>query len=174
MKRTIFAAASTLVFAACGGTGIGPGGTIGQSDHCSVTLTGAQNGTYDCKSALAVWDSNKNETSFAFTVSEAGTTPQITVVISFKGEPHSGTYASTDTGVTGGATVSISAGSAGWVGTSDPGSPQGSFSLKFTGVSTAYTASSGKSYTTAGSVDATLPAISGSAATGTVTLHATF
>ena len=137
MKRSIFAAAAaaaaTLALAACGGSGIGPGGLAGSSS-CSVTLTGARSGTYDCKSALAVWDSTKNESGFAFTVSEAGTTPQIAVVISFKGEPHSGTYASTDTGVTGGTTVSISGGSSGWVASSDPGSPQGSFSLKFTGV----------------------------------------
>lgn len=175
MKLSICAAASALVLAACGGgTGIGPSGTIGGSDHCSVTLTGAQTGTYDCKSAIAVWDQTKNETSFVFSVSEAGTTPQILVVISFKNEPHSATYASTDTGVLGGATVYISGGSSGWTASSDPGSPQGSFSLKFTGVLTAYTASNGKTYSTAGSLDATLPATSGSAATGTVILHATF
>ena len=89
MKRSILAAAVTLSLAACGGTGLGPGGTPGQSNGCSVTLSGAQTGTYDCQSAFAVWDATKNQGGFTFSVSQAGATPQITVAVEFPGEPHS-------------------------------------------------------------------------------------
>jgi len=173
MNRSILAA-TTLALAACGGSGIGPGGTIGSSNGCSITLSGAVTGTFDCKTAVVAWDSAKNEGFYAFSVAEAGATPQIAVAISFPGEPHSGTYASSGTGVTGAIIVSTSSSSNLWEASKDSTSAQGTYSLKFTGVSTTYSTASGKAYNTAGSLDATMPAASGSAATGTVTAHVTF
>ena len=174
MKRSILAAAVTLSLAACGGTT--PGGGLGQSNGCSVTLSGAQTGTYDCHSAFAIWDATKNQGGFTFSVSAGGTTPQITVAIEFTGEPHSGTISNTDTGASGGLTVYLSSGGSGtyWAALTDTSNSQGSYSLKFSGVSTTYSTTSGKTYNTDGTLDATMPAVSGTSATGTVTLHATF
>ncbi len=169
MTRSIFAAAATLVLAACGGSSTG----LGQSGHCSVTLSGAQTGTYDCQTAFAAWDSSKNQGSFGFQVAQSGTAPGIVAAITFPGEPHSATFSQSDTGASGGVIVS-GASSSYWIASSDASSTQGTYSLKLTGVSSAYSNSSGKTYSTTGTVDGTLPAASGSGASGTVTLHATF
>ena len=54
------------------------------------------------------------------------------------------------------------------------GALSGTYDLNFTSVTNPISASNGKVYTTAGTLDATLPATSGTGATGTITVHVTF
>src|SRR3954467_2565388 len=56
----------TLLAVACGGTT--SNGNIGQSQSCTVTLSGGVSGTYDCKPATTVWSTNDNEGGFTFAV----------------------------------------------------------------------------------------------------------
>ena len=172
MKRLHLAAG--LLLAACGGTGLTT--IAGQSSSCTVTLSGALTGTYDCKPATAAWSSSSSQGGFAFNVSQAGSAPAISLAIGWPGEPKTGTYANTDAGAQGAVSVQIPSGaSAGhWVAAAGSGSAQGSYSLKFTSVSNTLSASNVKAYSTEGTLDATLPAVSGTGATGTITQHATF
>ncbi|MFN2546111.1 MAG: hypothetical protein ABR567_01630 [Myxococcales bacterium] len=170
MHTRVFALTAAAL-AACGG---GITTTPGQSSSCSVTLSGAVTGTFNCQYATTAWASSNNLGAFAF--SAAGP-PAVTVAIGFTGEPHTGAYKNTDAGAESGITVTNGSGASAqyWVANVGDGStPAGSYTLNFTSVSNAITVSNGKGYSVEGTLDATLPAVSGTGATGTVTLHATF
>src|SRR5205814_4081744 len=124
MDRYFLAAVAAL--AACGGS---ISTTPGQSSSCTVTLSGGLTGTYDCKPATTAWASSDNQGAFAFQVSQAGTTPQISVAIGIKGEPAAGTYTTTTTGVTSGIAVNTGSGASGqyWVESSGGGTTLGTF-----------------------------------------------
>lgn len=97
------------------------------------------------------------------------------IAIEFTGALHSGAYHSTDTGAYGGITVNRN-GSA-WIATPTPGSISGSFTVTVTTVTTVLTSATGTAYLVHGTIDATLPAISGAGAGATpiaITLKATF
>ncbi|MGZ6142068.1 MAG: hypothetical protein ACXWLM_01960 [Myxococcales bacterium] len=164
-------AAASLALAACGGSTTT---TPGQSSSCTVTLSGGLTGTYDCKPATTAWASSNNQGGFAFTVAQAGTTPQITVAIGMTGEPAAGTYTTTTSGVSSGISVNTGSGAAAqyWVESSGGGTTLGTFTLTFTSVSNAVTAPNGKAYDGEGTLDATVPAATGGGAT--ISLHATF
>src|SRR3954464_10052711 len=99
--------ALVAALAACGGSST-PGGTPGQSSSCTVTLSGAVSGTFDCKPATTAWSSSNNQGGFVFNVGSGSgtpTAPAINVAIGVTGEPHTGTYRSSDSGVSGGLTA---------------------------------------------------------------------
>ncbi len=151
--------------AACGGTSITT--TPGQSQSCTVTLSGALTGTFDCKPATTVWSSSNNVGGFSFSVGSGSgtpTAPTINVAIGFSGEPQAKSYQSTDSGMQAG--VSVQAGStAVWYATAPSGSSSavGSYTLTFTSVSNAISASSGKVYDGEGTLTATLKSATGGA-----------
>ena len=95
--------------------------------------------------------------------------------ISFPGDLHAGTFSSTDSTVNGGLSVQQSGTVFLW-GAVTGVSAQGSFALAITSTGTAYTATNGdKAYLAMhGTFNATAPAFTGTGATGTITLHATF
>jgi hypothetical protein len=174
MRKFATAAAASAALAAILGCG-GSSSTLapGQSPTCTVTLSGGLAGTYDCKPALAAWASANNTGGFTFTVGTSQSSPYITVAIGFPGEPHTGSYLNTGSGATGGVSVTSSAGVATQVWAATTGNtPTGSYSLTFTSVSSAVTTSSGKAYTTNGSLAATLSPLT--AQSGSITLSATF
>jgi len=165
----VFAAA----LAACGGSSSNLTNP-GQSQSCTVTLSGAVTGTFDCKPATTAWSSSNNQGGFTFSVgSGSGTTaaPSITVAIGVTGEPQAKTYHSTDSGVSAGLTVSTGSSSV-WFAQAPS---NGSFALTFSSVSNAQTATSngvtGKVYDGEGTLTATLKSATGGA---DVTLSATF
>jgi hypothetical protein len=157
-KLAALATAATL--AGCGGVA---------SQNCTVTLTGAQTGTYDCRPSFTAWDSATNLAGFAFDMKQSGTAPHVQVAIRFPNQPHVGDYLNTDAGAQG--ALSVTAASASWAAVSGG---QGSYHLIFTSVAESLSDSTGKVYVGAGTVDATLPAMSGTGATGTVSLHVAF
>src|SRR5205823_4488768 len=112
--------------------------------------------TFDCKPATTVWSSANNQAGFAFSVPQSGSGPDIAVAVGFPGEPHSGTYSNTASGVSGGASVQTGSGSSAQYWFASAGTA-GTFSLAFTSISNAITGGSGKVYQAEGTLDATLP-----------------
>ena len=164
MRMAAVAIAATVL--GCGGGGALPG----QTASCTATLSGALSGTYDCKPAATAWQSSNNMGAFAFQVQQAGSTPGIQVGIGWTGEPQVKHYKQSDADAQGGVIVQT-ASSQNW---SAVAGFQGTYDLNFTSVTNPISASNGKVYTTAGTLDATLPATSGTGATGTITVHVTF
>jgi hypothetical protein len=176
--KTLFAAAALIALAACSTTSI-PGVTTGQN-NCKVTLSGAISGTFNCVSApTGGYDSNNNKAAIAVVVGNASsasnTAPNINIGIGWPGQMSTGTYHQSDTGAQGGAAVTGTS-SASWLASSANGSNPavGTYTLNLTGTDSIAGGASGAAYYVHGTVDGTLPAITNSGATGTVTLHATF
>src|SRR5438094_8937261 len=107
MHTRLFALAAAAL-AACGGS---VNTTPGQSSSCSVTLSGGLTGTYDCKPAVTAWASSNNQGGFSFGVAQSGSTPSISVAVGMPGEPHTGTYTTTTSGVD--SAIAINTGSGG-------------------------------------------------------------
>jgi hypothetical protein len=172
MKR--FALVAAVVLAGCGGS-TSPT-TNGLTGSASITLSGAQTGSFTANNVVSAWNTASSQGAFGMSVLQAASTstPGIAVAITFPGEPHTGHFLSTGTGAAGAVSVNPS-GNIFWAATSSTASgAQGSYDLNLTSVSSAATVNGGKTYTVSGTLDATVTAITGSGATGTVTLHATF
>jgi hypothetical protein len=171
MKRLASFAAVALI--ACGGTdSTSPITTLNAT--ATVTLSGAQTGTFTSKNMAAVFGTSDQRGGFSFNVTQAAGTPAIVVAIRFTGEPKVGHFKSTDVGAQAGLSVSPNS-PVFWIATDgNVSSPAGSYDLNLTSVATSSTVSTGKTYNVSGTLDAVLPAVAGSGATGTVTLHATF
>jgi hypothetical protein len=152
------------------------GGLPGLSASCTAVITNASgtwsslNGTYDCQHAATAWDSASNTGGFAFQLQQAGTAPAITTGIGWPGEPQTGHYRQNTSGAQGGVMIQSASGA---VWSVVAGGGGGTYDLNFTSVSNAVSDSSGKAYTTAGTLHATLPNVSGGA-TGTLTIDVTF
>ena len=153
----------------CGGASIQPFG-----GSCSVALSGAQSGTYACTSGLGGYDTTSTRGDVA--VGTAGSNPSSTVLITFQGEPHQGTFRSTDADAQSSLQVVMqgSSSSPQWFAGAGSGTTTGSYTLSLSSVAFVSQYGTTKAYAVSGTVDATLPAVSGSGATGTVTLHAAF
>ena len=165
-------AAIALFLAACGGSST-PGGNPGQSSSCSMTLSGAVTGTFDCRPATTVWSSSNNTGGFGFSV----TTPAINVAIGWSGQPSGGAhYKITDSGASGGVTVQQGSGASTqvWAASAATGSnpAHGSYDLAFSSVSNAVTTSQGNAYSAEGTLSATLVPLTGQS--GNVTVSVTF
>ena len=157
--------------AACGSSTDGNGGGNGA---CTIVLTGAQTGSYDCASVLAIFASPSNLSAVHFSTS--GSSPVVNVALQLPGELTTKTYRSTDTGAIGSVVVDLNNTSA-WTAVADPSSQTplvGSYALTISSVSTLSSDASGKVFRVHGSVTATLPSLASTAATGTVTVNATF
>jgi hypothetical protein len=149
----------------------GPGG----SSSCSVTLSGSQTGTYDCTPAEALHSTAGDTAGFGFQVNSSTTQPDIVSLILWSGTPAAGEWKSTDMGAAGAVAVSTTAGAAWYTAAGNIGLPaQGSYDLKVSSVSNPVQTDSGTAYTVHGSLTASLPAASGTGASGTVTVNATF
>ncbi len=145
----------------------------GVSSFCTVTLSGAVTGTYNCRSASVVWSSADSTGTFAFVVSASGTAPGIAVTVSWPNEPTTRTYANSDSAAA--AVLAVVATGQTWqasVGGSSAAA--GSYALVFTSVVNNLREQNGNLYATEGTLTASLPAVAASGATGTVTLSAAF
>lgn len=163
MRRPWIAAALML---SCGGASFGSG-------RCSITLSGAQSGTFACIAVGGTYDVSSNRGSVAFQTS--GATPVTTVSISFPGEPHPGTFTSTDTGAVSSLQVSYQTVSGStWAATAGSGTQTGTYTLVLNSVALIAQSTSGKAYAVSGRVDGTLLPIPSSGASGNVLLHAAF
>ncbi len=158
-----------VVLASCSSASTNSSGT-----GCSFTLSGALTGTPGCTPLGTFWTSDDNKTAFGFTPNFSSD-PAVLVTIAVAGEATATTYHETDAGAVAGISVSSSGGSQWAMQTADGGTPaSGSYTLTFSSVSTITSDAGTKVYQVHGTLTATLPAVAGSGATGTVTLKATF
>jgi hypothetical protein len=168
MRKTLHtAAAAALVVVAAAGcsSDSNNGGTV----NCSGSVSGAINGSYSCTAVTAVWATTNN--IGGLTINATGT-PTITIGIGFTGAPTTKTYSSSDADAISG--VTVTSGTAVWLASVSGGTAQGSYQLHLTSVGTAVTSANGNSYAVHGTLTATLPAASGTTASGTVTASFTF
>lgn len=157
-----------------GGTGGGGGGGSG-GGGCTITLSGAATGTFNC-TATTVYATQSNLGGPTLTVSAPAPYQMLTVTITRPGEPTSGTWSDADAGSKADLVVeSTGVPPPTWVATrgASNGMDQGSYTMSIT-VSNPTTVSNGKTYTATGTIDGTLPFVQGTGASGSVTLHATF
>jgi hypothetical protein len=165
MIRRALAGAGLIALGACGGgdsKGItDPGGTPGTT-KCTVTFSGAKTGSENCVAGAAYSTADK---ASAISIGVSGS---LSGGILIEGEPSKATYTASTPKVTGG--VFYIAGVQYWAADSD----QGAFTLTISSVGNVVTVPDGKGYTIHGTLDATLPAVAGTGATGTITVHATF
>ena len=158
----------------CGKSATGPSTTPGETASCTVTLSGALGGTWDCRPAVIGWASASNSSGFGFDLTATATQPAVILSISFAGEPAVRSYASSDSAAQGVAEVLVAPGLQWLARVGGLNAPQGSYALTLTGVSDTVATARGKAYLVAGTVTATLPAVTASGAGGTITLTATF
>jgi hypothetical protein len=157
---------------ACVGIACGSGSSSATtplySASCTVTLSGAVEGTLDCRPATTAFSESKGFFDFVAPSlqSDAGSAVWATTIIYFLGGPAVQTYSNTDLGALGGVDVTSGDGSI-W------SSALGSYQLTFTSVHEVDSAY-GPLYDGEGTLDATLVPNAGTSATGNVTFHATF
>jgi hypothetical protein len=146
----------------------------GLSRFCTVVLSGAVAGTYNCESASTTWSSADSLGTFAFSVAGSGTTPSINVNIQWLNEPTTRTYANSDSAAQAVLTVTTSNGQTWQASVGGSTAAAGSYALVFTSVVTNLREQNGNLYATAGTLNASLPAVAATGATGVVLLSANF
>jgi hypothetical protein len=177
--RTKIAALVLALVAGCSAGRVSRGGVVdmtlvadmANTIACTVTLAGAQMGTFDCM-ASGVWSQSSDVGAVGLSV--PGQSPAIAASLSRPGEVTTGTWTQADAGADSG--LSVSLGLDGWgagVGSSFPVA-QGSYTLQLTDVTVAVLSPNGKGYTVHGTLDATLPPAPGTQSMGDVRLRAQF
>jgi hypothetical protein len=166
--------ASCAVLSGCSGGGdkgiTDPGGR----SSCSITVSGAQTGTYGCTAAGIT---EATTASSNVLVMGTSTSPIIMGLVGFNGNLTTGTYRSTDAKVSAISGVSLqNAQDQIWEAWSDTVSPsQGSFTLTLSSLKLEGTSDGSQVYSLHGTFDATLlPSSLSTPATGTVTVHMVF
>jgi hypothetical protein len=146
----------------------------GTSATCTVTLSGAVSGTYDCKPATTLWSSGDNTGGFSFGVAVSGTRPAIAAAIQWVGQPKDTSYTNADSAAQAQIIVTTS-GNQVWTATVGQGlATTGSYTLTFTSVVRNGSSAGGEGYAADGTLNATLPAVTSSGASGVIILTATF
>jgi hypothetical protein len=140
----------------------------GNGNGCTVVLSGGLSGTYDCVAFVAAYSTAVNTSSFAASITSPAA---VAIAINFPGEAATGTYTRATPNASGG--IVITSGTSSWSVSAGSGGT-GAYTLTLTSVSTLSSTSQGKAYTVHGTLDATIPANSGSAITTAVTAHVTF
>jgi hypothetical protein len=160
---------------ACGNAvGSNPGGSSGPP--CTFTLSGGTAGTYGCTIRYAIWSDTDDTGTVMFGYGYTGqTTPVISASFNFPGEPRPGTLTETspDAGVT--TRITVTSGSASWAATEAASTPTtGTYTLTVTNSQIVNSLSDRDVYGITGTLDATLPPVPQTSATGNVTLHLGF
>ena len=151
-------------------TGVQPG----VSSSCTVTLSGAVSGTYDCRPATTTWSNTDDTGGFTFGIRASGTTPAMGLAIVWLGEPTDSTYAGTDAGAQADIFVTTASNQTWRASIGGGTAAAGSYSVTFTSVTYNLPEAGGKGYSADGTLNATLPAVAASGATGVVILTASF
>ena len=167
--------AAVIGLLACGSAvNSNPGGGL-SGPPCTFTLSGGTTGSYACTTRLAYWSDNDNTGTVMLGYGYTGqTTPVISASFNFPGMPRVGTLTETnpDAGVT--TRITVNSGSASWAATeSDSAATVGTYTLTMTNASITIV-SDRDVYGVSGTLDATLPPVPQTSATGDVTLHAGF
>lgn len=139
---------------------------------CSVTLSGALTGTYNCAPAGVAYNSTKDSSGFGFSIASSGTQNGVTSAIAWQGHPAATDYVNgVSANSAGGITVSTTTGMT-WAALGGPSS-QGTYDLKITSVGSGITSGSSTAYASTGTLTATLVAVGGGAS-GSVNATVTF
>lgn len=143
---------------------------------CSITLSGALSGTYQCI-AMTSWTSTSNIGGVTLSVLNPAPLTQLNVAIQRPGKPASGTWTQKDTG----AKSTLVVGASGvppptWAASAGQATVQGSYSLTLVLASAAPTTSSsnGAIYAAHGTITAMLVPVATTSASGILTFSATF
>lgn len=138
---------------------------------CTVTFSGALTGTAPC-TAAAAYATSKNRTGVVIdTQGAAGTLQSFDFALDATGDLAEQTYTSGNSLGDTGSTLTTTTNQS-WVQGASGGSPD--FTLVVSNVTVVGSNASGRAYAVHGTYDATLAAVAGSGATGTVTAHAVF
>jgi len=163
-----------VALGACGSSS-GSADAPGTGGPCSVTLTGAATGSFPCVVPRTSWQASSNETNFTFDLTTGS--PAVQVAIRFAGQPMVGQHHTTTDGASaGGIMVVDTSSSKMWDASAGAGSNAGvgMFDLSLTAVTTSIVSATGTTYSVNGALTATMPAVSGTGATGSVMLTAAF
>ncbi|MEP6781277.1 MAG: hypothetical protein ABJC26_15375 [Gemmatimonadaceae bacterium] len=157
---------TAALISACGSssTGTDKNNNTGTT-NCTMTLSGAQSGTATCTAGNAVLDRGENNSGFAF---NASGTPGLSAHVKVPGPAADGTYQFS--GVAFG-TVVLTNGASEWYAEDNSG---GTMSMTITSVSTISSTSTLIAYQAHGTMTATLIPLTGTPATGNVTMTLTF
>jgi hypothetical protein len=167
------AAVGWLILASCGDS---TGPSTNANAPCTITITGATAiaGAYTCsQTPVTIWVPNTNVG--AISVNMSGST-SITGLFVFSGVPTAGTtYTSANSAGLQSYGIIVTVGSASWqFSAGQQFAPLGSGSLTFATVAQTTSGTSGSTYTTHGTMDASLVPTPGTTASGSATMHIVF
>ncbi len=140
----------------------------GVTTTCTVTYTGAATGSVPC---VAVSAYSTATGLGAVTITSSSGSPSFNAALGFPGVPATKSYKNSDSGASGGVTATQGT-TAIWF--AQAGGATGNYTLTLSSVGTAVSGGSGATYAIHGSLTGSLPAPTGSTATGTVTVSVTF
>lgn len=156
----------------------GPGaGDMGQSGGggCTITLSGALSGTLSKCTVNAIWRPSTNQTGVVVLPADTGAFSTVMLSMYRQVMVSVGTWTEMDQDGFSALTIA-KAGTPGptWTETAGGTGAQGSFKLNLSAVRTLTTTSDGTVYDVHGTLDAVLPPLAGTGASGDAKLHATF
>ena len=172
--RIGLAALAIVAICGCGGKSSTTAPSGGNNNNPSdIILTGSVAGEYTTAVFVGAWDHTNNVGGVAAQVTGSTT---INIDLGFTGDLTTATYKSTDAGAAGAISVVNTATNLTWTATaSTANQAQGSYTMTINSTGTPVTQNGDKAYTGLhGVINATLPALPSSGASGTVTLQATF
>jgi len=153
-----------VAFIGCGG------GIPGETRSCNVTLSGALNGSYDCRPAITTWSPTIGQGAFSFRVAQTANNPDIVVSVGWPGQPTARHYLSSD--LDGSGDISVTSGNQTWFVNALSGAARGgTYDLNFAGILSSGDYYNGKAYTTTGTLDASMI---GNTVVGPLTLYVAF
>jgi hypothetical protein len=161
MKRVAMMAMAVL---------LGCGGSPAQTRSCKLTLSGAINGSYDCRPASTVWAPAIGATVFSFDLPQTASSPAITVRIGWSGVPEVKHYRSSDADANSWVSVSEASDRTWSLRAGSSAVRGGSYDLEVAGILGRGEIYNGEGFSLTGTLDATLSAF----ALNDLILHVTF
>ncbi len=149
---------------------LGCGGSPAHTRSCMLTLSGAINGSYDCRPASTVFAASIGATVFSFDLPQTASGPAITVRIGWSGVPEVKHYRSSDTDANSWVSVSAGADQTWSLRAGSSAVRGGSYDLQVAGILGRGEIYNGEGFSLTGTLDATLSAF----ALNDLTLHVTF
>jgi len=180
-SRVLMSIGFALILSRCGGgavdSGSGSGSGVARPTTCSVTLSGAVSGTFECQQATAVFSPEHNVTAlwmgYANMAAPAGGLLWVQFSFEIAGRPQTTTYTPA-TARMGTASVSVNGAQEPTFYDASTGQSTGSsLRMAITGLDP-WPTSPQDAFDMHGTADATIPYRSGPGARGNITLHATF
>jgi hypothetical protein len=159
---------------------LGCGGTDGSNNPgndpvpgCALTISGPASGTYPCTLRAAVWSDLSDVGQILVGRNATADAPAISATVTFPGEPGAGTYTDANPGAK--TRMTVMSGTASWTASIGYSATNvGSYTMVLTNVAATKQSGDNQIYAVSGTLDAALAPVSGTSATGNVTLHAAF